>query len=112
MKFQFSPKKIAPLASVLMALTLAGCVDEGRYYHVETRVTDGPNYPRHPGRVAPPPRHHDYDRWDRRDRPPRGERNIRPPSIYDERGRRHEEPRHYDERQRVGARSIYEYSGR
>lgn len=36
-------------ATILAAIVLAGCVDEGRYYHVETRVeARRPNYDRGP----------------------------------------------------------------
>lgn len=94
----FTRRKMAPLATVMMALFLVGCVDEGRYYH----GNDGPrDFRRDGGRIAPYPPRYDYDRHYRRDRydPPRRDygRNP-PPSIYDDRGRGDDGRRYDDDR--------------
>jgi hypothetical protein len=121
MQFPFSRRKIAPLATILMAIMLTSCVSEGGYYEVDTGYRD---YRRDEGRVYRPPRDYRRDRWD----PPRRDYGrTPPPSIYDDRGYRERDrdtrysdrrdqrppyPPPYEPPRRSGGNvSIYQYSG-
>lgn len=89
MKLMLNQRLLTPIALIFASITLAGCVDDGRYYNVETRITDSPRYDRRDGGPRYyPPRDSSWDRDYRREPPRRDYPRAYPPSIYDDRGYR------------------------